>query len=375
MAINTQNMQLPKALQVLLILFLGVAALIFAKPFLVPLCFAGLFAMLLLPLSRKMENKGMKKGLAAFLSVLFFLAILAIIISLITWQVGNLAEDLGNIEEQVKKVLQQGKDFISQVFGISEQKQEEAIEKQTENANSLLMEISTSLMGIIVDTILMIVYMFLLMYYRSHIKKFIMQLMPKKAEDNTDDAIQEIEKVSQQYITGLGIMIVCLWIMYGIGFTILGLKNAILFAVLCGLFEIVPFVGNLTGNALAAIMALAQGGGMSLVLGILITYAIVQFIQTYILEPLVVGTEVNINPLFTIAGLVAGELIWGIAGLVLAIPLLGITKIICDHIPALQPYGFLIGREPSEKKENTLVDKIKNLFKKQGPSRKSKKSG
>ncbi len=366
--------QLPKVAQIVFILFLGVASLFFAKPFLVPLCFAGLFAMLLLPLSRKMENKGLKKGLAAFLSVLLFLTIIAIIISLITWQVGNLAEDLGDIEEQIKKVFEQGKDYISQVFGISEQKQEEAIEKQTENSSDTLMKISSSLMGLVVDFILMVVYMFLLLYYRSHIKNFIMKLMPKKAEDNTDDAIHEIEKVSQQYITGLGIMIVCLWIMYGIGFTILGLKNAILFAVLCGLFEIVPFVGNLTGNALAAIMALAQGGGMSLVLGILITYAIVQFLQTYILEPLVVGTEVNINPLFTIAGLVAGELIWGIAGLVLAIPLLGIIKIICDHIPVLQPYGFLIGREPSEKKENTLVDKIKGLFKKSKPSGKSKKS-
>lgn len=374
MAINTQNIQLPKALQVLLILFLGIAALIFAKPFLVPLCFAGLFAMLLLPLSRKMQNKGIKKGLAAFLSVLLFLSIIAIIIWLVTWQVGNLAEDLGNIEEQVKKVLQQGKDFIAQVFGISEQKQKEAIEKQSENADSLLVNISTSLMGFVVDFILMVVYIFLLLYYRGHIKNFIMQLMPAKSEDNTDDAIHAIEKVSQQYITGLGIMIVCLWIMYSIGFTILGLKNAILFAILCGLFEIVPFVGNLTGNALAAIMALAQGGGMALVLGILITYATVQFLQSYILEPLVVGTEVNINPLFTIAGLVAGELIWGIPGLVLAIPLLGITKIICDHIPALQPYGFLIGRARSKKDVPTLVDKMKNLFKKQTPVAKAKKS-
>ena len=150
--------------------------------------------------------------------------------------------------------------------------------------------------------------------------------------------------------------------MYSIGFTIVGLKNAFFFAVLCGIFEIVPFVGNLTGNILAALMALTQGGGMPMVIGILITYGIVQFLQTYILEPLVVGTEVNINPLFTIMGLVVGELIWGIPGLVLAIPLLGITKIVCDHIPDLKPYGFLIGREKSNKPD--LSEKIKSIFKK-----------
>jgi predicted PurR-regulated permease PerM len=125
--------------------------------------------------------------------------------------------------------------------------------------------------------------------------------------------------------------------------------------------EIVPFVGNLTGNAITILMALTQGGGMNMVIGILITYAIIQFFQSYILEPLVVGAEVNINPLSTIVVLVIGELVWGIAGMVLAIPLLGIVKIICDHVEPLKPYGFLIGGE--KKKKRGITDKIKGWFK------------
>jgi predicted PurR-regulated permease PerM len=70
-----------------------------------------------------------------------------------------------------------------------------------------------------------------------------------------------------------------------------------------------------------------------------------------------VGAEVNINPLFTIIILVAGELVWGIPGMVLAIPLLGIVKIICDHIEPLKPYGFLIGQE--KKKKTGLFSKAK----------------
>jgi predicted PurR-regulated permease PerM len=120
--------------------------------------------------------------------------------------------------------------------------------------------------------------------------------------------------VAQKYLGGLGLMIVTLWVMYTIGFTIAGVKNPFFFAILCGLLEIVPFVGNITGTAITVLASVAQGGNMSLIIGILITYGIVQFIQTYLLEPLIVGNEVNINPLFTIAGLVAGELIWGIPG-------------------------------------------------------------
>jgi predicted PurR-regulated permease PerM len=137
--------------------------------------------------------------------------------------------------------------------------------------------------------------------------------------------------------------------MYGIGFSIAGVKNAFFFAILCGLLEIIPFVGNLAGTALTVLMALTQGGGGNIVIGVLITYALVQFIQTYILEPLVVGAEVNINPLFTIIAIVLGELIWGVPGMVLAIPLTGIFKIICDNVESLKPYGFLIGKEKKKK--------------------------
>jgi predicted PurR-regulated permease PerM len=168
------------------------------------------------------------------------------------------------------------------------------------------------------------------MYYRGHIKKFILQLIPARQKGNAEEIITGRQKVSQQYLTGLGLMIVGLWIMYSIGFSIVGVKFAVFFAILCGLLEIVPFVGNLTGTLLAVLMVVIQGGGTGI-------------------EPLVVGAEVNINPLFTILVLVAGELVWGIPGMVLAIPLLGIVKIICDHIEPLKPYGFLIRQEKKKK--------------------------
>jgi predicted PurR-regulated permease PerM len=95
-----------------------------------------------------------------------------------------------------------------------------------------------------------------------------------------------------------------------------------------------------------------------MILGILVTYATIQFLQTYLLEPLVVGAEVNINPLFTIVGLVLGEMVWGIPGMVLAIPVMGITKIVCDNVEELRPFGYLLGRE--RKRNNThLADKLR----------------
>ncbi len=155
-------------------------------------------------------------------------------------------------------------------------------------------------------------------------------------------------------------MIGLLWVLYGIGFSVVGVESAIFFAVLCGLLEIIPFVGNLTGTCLTLLAVLAQGGDSKMLIGVLIVYGLVQFLQTYILEPLIVGEQVNINPLFTILSIILGEFVWGVAGMILAIPLLGIIKIICDKVPELKPYEFLIGPEnPKVKSENRLSKLIK----------------
>jgi predicted PurR-regulated permease PerM len=353
---------LEKTLQILLVLILSIAALHFAQPFLVPVILAGLFSMLFLPLCRKLERSGLPRSLSVLGCILLFLGILAGIGILITWQISNLTQDLGNIEEKVRSAWRHLSDYIAETFGISRIRQEEVLEEQSKNAGGGIAKISAILMDVIVNFILMIVYIFLFLYYRSRIKTFILRIIPKKENANVKDAIDSIEDVSLKYLSGMGIMIVCLWIMYSIGFSLLGLKNAFFFAIMCGLFEIVPFIGNFVGNLLAVLMAVTQGGGAPMIIGILITYAIIQFIQTYVLEPLVVGTEVDINPLFTILGLVVGELIWGISGLVLAIPLMGIAKIVFDHIPSLQPYGQLMGKE--KKKGKGIHEKVARLFSK-----------
>lgn len=316
--------------------------------------------MLFLPFSRWLESKGFAKGLAIVSCVLLFVLILGGIIWLITWQVTDLTSDMGNIEQKVTKMINDLKQSINKKFGITPKQQDQLIKSNqgsSGGASTMVSNIGSGMMSFLVDFILVLVYIFLFMYYRGHIKKFILRLIPAKEKKNTEEIISGIQKVSQQYLTGLGLMIVGLWIMYSIGFSIAGVQFAIFFAILCGLLEIVPFVGNLTGNLLTVLMVIIQGGGTNMIIGVLITYAVVQFLQTYILEPLVVGAEVNINPLFTIFVLVAGELIWGIPGMVLAIPLLGIVKIICDHIEPLKPYGFLIGQE--KKKKGGLLEKFK----------------
>ncbi len=342
---------LQRAVLFLLLISLVVAGLWFAKPFLIPVCFGALLAMFFLPLSRWLERKKIPKGLAILFCILLLLTIITIIILVISWQVTDLTSEVTDIENSVRKMVAEIEQSITSRFGIPVKQQEKLWQQQAQNsaAMGILSNIGAAVMGLLVDFILCLVYIFLFMYYRTRIKKFILQLIPDQQKGNAQQVIHDIQKVTQQYLTGIGLMMLCLWVMYSIGFSIVGVKYAIFFAILCGLLEIVPFIGNLTGNLLTILMVIIQGGGTGMVLAVLVTYAIVQFLQTYFLEPLVVGAEVNINPLSTILILVLGELIWGIPGMILAIPLLGIVKIICDHIEPLKPYGFLIGRDKKKK--------------------------
>jgi predicted PurR-regulated permease PerM len=360
-----------KPAAILLVLVLLTVILVYGKPFFVPLAFAGLLSMLLLPAARWLQSKGIHQALSILLSMLTLVAFLAIVIFFVRWQLSGITDNAAKLERQLTQKYQQARQFIAREFGIPPEQQQQMIKEQQSSAGGRVSGIATGLLNglgsFLANLLLVFVYIFLFMYFRGRIKGFILRLVPADQRDNALLTIHQGQKVAQKYLSGLSLMIVILWIMYGIGFSIVGVKNAPFFAILCGLLEIVPFVGNLTGTALTIAMTLVQGGDMNLVIGILVTYGLVQFIQSYLLEPLVVGSEVNINPLATIVGLVAGELLWGIPGMILAIPLMGIGKIICDHVPLLQPYAYLIGEEKKghgkwKKKIKEAGRKVKGLF-------------
>ena len=287
------------------------------------------------------------------LSILVIVLFFAGIIALLAWQVSDMSQNAPEIEKSINAKVQQVREYITNTLGIPQQKQQEILQKQQQSSGSKL---SATISGafasvgtLLTNFLLILVYIFLFMYFRAHLKKFVLKLVPPQETANANRIMQNSRKVAQKYITGMMLMIVGLWIMYSIGFAIAGVKNFFFFAILCGLLEIVPFVGNLIGNVLTVVVTLAQGGSMNVVLGILITYALVQFIQSYILEPVVVGSEVSIHPVFTIIGIILGEFLWGIPGMILAIPIMGIIKIVCDHIEPLKPFGFLIGEEKKKR--------------------------
>ncbi|MFN8237918.1 MAG: AI-2E family transporter [Chitinophagales bacterium] len=329
-------------LKKMLLIFLVVAGLHFLEEFLIPFLLGTLLATLFLPFCKWLEKKGIIRLFSVFICLLTLLFAITALGALLGWQFSKLTSDLSYLQQKLIETFDHIQSFIFNHFGISANAQSQLLKDQQSSLTGYLESIAGSMAAIIKGYILTVVYFFLLLYYRSHVKQFLLRLAPASKQKEAAHIIYSASEVSQQYLQGLSKMIFCLWIMYGIGFSAVGVKNALFFAILCGLLEIVPYIGNITGTVITLLVAASHGAGYPMLGGIVITYGTVQFIQGWILEPLILGPNVKINPLFTIIALVLGELVWGIPGIVLAIPIFHYFKIIYDHIEELKPYGFLI---------------------------------
>ena len=346
----------------LLLVFLVIAGLYIAKGFLIPLCIAGIFATLFLPLCKWLEKRKVPKAIAVIICLLVLLITITGVSALLTWQINELTKDFSLLSEKIVEIINRIQKYIFTNFGLTAKRQSELLSNEQFSITGIMQLVAGSLASVLANFILVLAYIFLFLYFRTHIRSFILKLIPQVQQTEIKKMLSSIINVSQQYLLGLTKMIVCLWIMYGIGFSLIGVKNALFFAILCGLLEIVPFIGNLTGTTLTVLVAIVQGAGLPLVASIIGVYMLVQLIQEWILSPLILGPQVKINAFTTIVALVLGELIWGIAGIFLAIPLIGMFKIVCDHIESLKPYGFLIGEIETKKSELGLRVRIQRLF-------------
>ncbi len=348
----------------LFILLFVLVLLYFGKNFLMPLAIGGVLATLFLPLCKWLEGKKIYKGIAALTCLLLLLLVILIAIGLLGWEISELNNDFALIKQKTSETATGVQEYIFFHLGISVEKQAQILKNEQPSISGIMQKVGGSFTYVFTNFILILAYVFLLLFYRGHLRQFVLKLTGKSDQEKMITIINSVTEVSQQYLLGLSKVILCLWILYGIAFSILGIKNAIFFAMLCGLLHIIPFIGNIIGTLLTVLVAAIQGASFPILAGIVTTYGVIQFIEGWVLEPLVLGHQVKINPLFTIIALVLGELLWGISGVFLAIPLTAMLKTVCDHVEQLKPFGFLIGEIENKKSELGIIKKVKILLKK-----------
>jgi len=202
---------------------------------------------------------------------------------------------------------------------------------------------------------------FFMLYYRNKYKEFILKLTDGRKHEKTGRVIKEISNVTQQYMTGITIVVFILCFLNTIGLMIVGIKYALLLGILSALMNYIPYFGTLIGGAIPLLVALITEDSPRYALGVIILFVIIQFIENNILTPNIVGGNVRINPFFVILSIIIGGLVWGLAGMFIVLPFIAMFKIVCENIEVLHPYAFLLGTEGTEKHALTW-DKIKAFF-------------
>ncbi|WDF67293.1 AI-2E family transporter [Sphingobacterium oryzagri] len=337
--------------QVLIFLVLLFTILHFAKSFLIPIVTSGLFAMLLVPICHRLENKGMKRGWAAVLVVLVsVMVVLGILYVLINELVG-LGGDLVVMGDRIGEMLDQGYNYVSEQFNVSKLKQKEYLQKQaaqwSSSAGKMLGGMLFSIVGVLGNLLIITIYTILMLIYRVRIKRFVFQLVSRHAGyDEVAHArsiVEKITKVSSLYVGGIFLVVLILSIIYFVGLTIIGVNNALFFAILAALINVIPYIGSVAGGAIVVLYTFITGDTLTLPIIVAIFFTAVQQLDSYVLTPKITGGQVKLGPLFTIMVLLLGGMLWGAAGMILFIPLLGIFKVIFDNVDPLKPYGHLIG--------------------------------
>ncbi len=336
--------------------------LYYARQVLIPVTAAAMLAMLVTPLATWLEEKGMKRVFSSLVGVLLFLTIIGLVLTLVIMQGKQLASQAPQMQEKITELQGQMQGFIYTNWNIPPEKQSEYVQKQVqsvqESAGSTLKKFVTGLTGVTGGIVLIIVFMFLFLLQREKYEAFLLKLYKGNDVKRAQEIIQKTSKVAQYYLIGRLISIAILTALFTAGLMIVGVKNAFLLSFIAAILTIVPYVGSLIGGLFPFLVALVTSDTTTALwaLGVIL---FVQSIDNYFIEPYVVGGEVNISAFFTILILVIGGLVWGIAGMILFIPLLGIAKIIFDNMEELEPYGYLIGDQQEGRQSGRMWTRIK----------------
>ncbi|GAB3996976.1 AI-2E family transporter [Spirosoma daeguense] len=354
----TKLIPLSRINAVLAFAVLSVLILYVGRPFLIPLAFAGLLALLLLPISRRLERWGIGRIWATFLCVLLFLLFIAVFLGVLYAQAASFAEDI----PRLVKVFNQLQAQIEQRFDISSEEQLQFIKKKLatllESSGRSISAFMGVLGTIITELVLIVLYLFFLLWKREKYKNFILKLTPAENKAAMADALGQISRVSARYLSGRIFSMAFLGIYYSIGLSIVGLDKAILMSMVAVLPTLIPYVGAFVGGFFPVLMALLTGTPDLLIPTVAVLVS-AQVIDNNIIEPLVMGAELDLSPIFTIIAVVLGELIWGVPGMILFEPLFAVTRIICAHIPELSPYRYLL---ENELEEPGWVARLKKVF-------------
>ena len=237
--------------------------------------------------------------------------------------VNGISDGITNSEKMIKNVSSGGGFVTDDLLS--------GIQNITSNVSGGFVRIVTTVFGGLVSLILIIVLSFYLLVQEDGVTKFIDLITPVKHERYAVDLWKRSQRKIGQWMQGQLLLGVLVGVLVYLGLVILGVKNALLLAVLAALLEIIPVFGPVIA-AIPAILYAFVADGLTLALLVTGLYIIVQQFESHLIYPLVVRKVVGISPIIVIISLIVGAKLAGFLGIVLSVPIVSAIMEFMDDI-------------------------------------------
>lgn len=353
MSENTTNKK-PYAVELaasLLSLTLIIALLYVLQSIILPLLFSILIAISLFPVAKFLERLRLGKVVSALLSILLAIAVLTFIIWFIVHQTIIIGRDGTAIVEKFLGIFDSVQVWLREQFGLEPSQVSERIRIEANslasNAGSYLSAAFGSIGSTLTGFVLVPIFAFFLLYYQVFFREFFFRVFKNTPKDLVHSTLNKIYYVVQSYLLGLITVMGIVAVLNTAGLYLMGIQYAWFFGTLASLLMLLPYIGIAIGSILPAIFALATKDSAWYAVGVVAWFQVVQFLEGNIITPNIVGSKVSINPLMAIIAIILGGMLFGLGGLILALPIIATVKVIFDAVPSMQAFGFLIG-EPEK---------------------------
>ncbi len=349
-----------------LLAFIAIVFILYLlKPIIMPILYAIILAIMIFPVQNFIEKKWKCSRLFASLSsIIIIFSVISLLVVLIY---SRLYAVITNGEDYIAKLTTLYYNFINFTYdtlGISRKSslfsKDLRVESLLKGRFEKIMELLYQSGFILTYIVLIPIYLFFFLYYRQFFKNFYYKLFRNKPKVFLNRMLTKVYNIQQNYLLGLTKVIFIVGTLNTIGLLILGITNPIFFGFLAAILLLIPYIGILIGSLIPAIIALATKDSAWYAFGVVAIFGFVQFLEGNFITPKITGSKVSINSFIAILSFIVFSMLWGIEGMIVALPITATIKIIFDNVPKYQPYGFLIG-EPVDK---DLQSSIRNRLEK-----------
>ncbi len=349
------DIRLLRSLLIGIFILLTVAVLYLARAFFMPVIVAFLLALTLTPIVRFLRKRGVPEVVSATLLVLLSIFVFVAAGYLLSGPVISLINNSYSIGQQLterlaqfKRPLERVMDLAHQLEALTETAQEPGVQKVAVAPSGILstaagniLEASTSI------TIVFVLSLFLLasgtLFYEKIVQSFTSLTQKKRALR----VVYDVEREISHYLLTVALINAGLGTVIGLGLWGLGMPNPLVWGAAAALLNFLPYVGALITILLVAIIALISFDTISFALLAPAFVLLCDIVEGQFVTPMVVGRRLEINAVAIFIAIAFWSWLWGFVGALMAVPLLVVIKVFCDHFDGLSHVGNFLAAQQS----------------------------